>query len=363
MPAIGMHWPDGSEIIGFSTKEGENFAGLSGGHFLICIDEASGFSESIFDTVWGNMAGGAHLLLTGNPTQPAGTFFDSHHQSKEQWVTYQVSAYDIAAESEGVPGLATLEWCEARLKQWGPDDPRYAVRVLGKWPDTSTQSVVPYYLVMAAQARWQEAPAEGLLRIGVDPARFGDDLSVVSVRRGQKLIKQVTFGGLDGHQLGGRVAKISAEYHVKGEHLPKIIVDEVGVGASCVDWLNHNTAHSIYPHSGASKAMLEDKYVNARTEGWFMFSDWLKNGGAIPECPSLEADLLAPMYTFDVSKDRYKLERKDEIKKRLGRSPDRGDSAVMSTYEPVGSLVKKPNIGPQGGFGRPGLRFGNQRGF
>lgn len=365
MPHIGMHWADDSEIIGLTAKDPEGFAGYSGANFLICVDEASGFPEPIFDAVFGNLAGGAHLCLTGNPTQPAGTHFDSHHRNREEWVRFQISSLDVVKEHGGsIPGLATKEWCDKRLKQWGPNDPRYMVRVLGKWPDYSENSVIPLHLVTRARERWADTQDDfSQVIVGCDPARFGDDESVITIRLGDRMHHQKVVRGQDGHQLGREIKQLANDYHKKGQQPPKAIVDVVGIGSSCYDWLNYNTDFQLVAHSGAERAGDEESYVNTRTEAWFMLREWLKKDGAIPDDDDLEADLLAPQYSFD-NKNRYVLESKKDIKKRLGRSPDRGDSAALSVFVPMLPIVG--GLSPTHHQPTPSqgnYRLGPQRGF
>jgi hypothetical protein len=367
LPHIGMHWPDHSEIIGFTAKEPEGFQGMSGGNFLICVDEASGFPEDIFAAVFGNMAGGAHLLLTGNPTQPAGTFYDSHHRADDEWVRFQVSTLDLARKYRGsIKGIADPAWCKRMVKQWGVDDPRYKVRLEGKWPDFSEASVIPLYLVEQAQARWidMETPDERVV-VSCDPARFGDDSSIITIRKGKKLLSQRLFKGLDGIKLGREIQAEADKHHRKGLSQPKCIIDVVGIGSSVYDWVSYNTGFEMIPHSGAEQAAEMDKYVNTRTEAWFQFREWLKEGGAIPSDPDLESDLLAPMYDFD-QKNRLRLEPKKDIKKRIGRSPDRGDSAVLSTFVPSLPLVfssRDNSVSYNSSPSPTAYRMGAQRGY
>lgn len=61
---------------------------------------------------------------------------------------------------------------------------------------------------------------------------------------------------------------------------------------------------------------------------------WLENGSVLPNINGLQADLSAPTYSFDAS-NRMKLERKDEIRKRLGASTDLGDALALTFAMPV----------------------------
>jgi len=102
------------------------------------------------------------------------------------------------------------------------------------------------------------------------------------------------------------------------------------------------------PFNGAQKSTVIGKdgirFINRRAEAWWKFREELnpdQEGGspiALPDDPELLADLAAP--TFEVQANGIKLESKDDIKKRLGRSPDKGDAVVMC-LAPGNAAVKR----------------------
>ena len=63
---------------------------------------------------------------------------------------------------------------------------------------------------------------------------------------------------------------------------------------------------------------------------WDRMKDWLNNGPVkIEDIDSLHSDIQAPEYSFD-SSSRLLLEKKESIKKRLGKSPDLGDALALT---------------------------------
>ena len=62
-------------------------------------------------------------------------------------------------------------------------------------------------------------------------------------------------------------------------------------------------------------------------------ADWVKSGGALPNVPELVAELTTPTYTFVGGK--IMLEDKDQVKKRLGRSPDLADALALTFAYPI----------------------------
>jgi phage terminase large subunit len=234
-PSTGYRLADGRAVFGFSTKEPERMAGISGSNLLFIVDEASGVPEQIFEAIEGNRAGGARLLMFSNPTRTSGYFFDAFHTKAEFFERIAVSSRstpNVVERRRVIPGLATFEWIEEKIHEWGESSPIFQVRVEGNFPSQSPDSVIPFGLLQAAIERYDETTASGLLHIGVDPARFGDDESTVCPRRGKLVFPIEAFQGLDGVQLGGKVLEVVRKRRLSEHERPRVKVDTIGVGAS-----------------------------------------------------------------------------------------------------------------------------------
>ena len=169
--------------------------------------------------------------------------------------------------------------------------------------------------------------------VGVDPARFGDDRSVIIRRQGLRASDIVVFRGLDNMQLAARVAMVMDLWE------PDAVFIDAGGGAGVLDRLRQLDYDPIEVHFGG-KANLEQQFVNRRTEMWWNMKEWIENGGAIPSNPMLRQELSTPTYWFD-AQGRKMLESKDEIKKRLqgGASPDIADALALTFAYPVGKRL------------------------
>jgi hypothetical protein len=344
-PRGGLRWKDGRRIFGRSTNKSERIAGISGAEVLWIIDEASGIDETIFEAIEGNRMGGAKCLMLGNPTQTSGTFFDAFHSKREFWNPIHISSEEspnVIAGKMLVPGLAMREQIEQYARAWGKDSPKYAVRVAGNFPAQASDAVIGLALVEAATNRWQTLDAAGLiderdielgtLDVGVDVARYGDDDSVIFPRRGTIAFMPEVEHGQDTVQIAGKVLQVVKRALVPGEKA-RVRVDVIGVGAGVADILRYSDeakrgAIEVIEVNASEEALASDEYSNVRTESWFHVKEWLKSG-AIPPIPELEGELLAPKYRFD-GKGRQKVEPKDDIKSRLGRSTDRADGLGLS---------------------------------
>ena len=343
VPDAGLVWEDGREILGFSTDEPEKMAGVSGAHVLFIVDEASGVPEEIFEAIEGNRAGGARLVLFSNPTRTSGTFFDAFNSKRQFWKGIRVSSEEAAEVTPPIPGLATRAWVKEKAEEWGRESPIFQVRCCGNFPQQGERAVIALDSIERARDRFdarEGAVLYGVLDVGVDVARFGDDETVVALRRGPRAASLHALPGGDGPDTAGRVLEWIGRECRDGERV-RIKVDVIGVGASVydalvrmapstVDVIAVNVAES--PTSRGPEG--EEQYARLRDQLWFALRDWLRDGGELPSDGKLEAELLAPEYSFD-ARGRYVVESKDETKKKLGRSPDRADALALAVYAPT----------------------------
>ncbi len=163
--------------------------------------------------------------------------------------------------------------------------------------------------------------------IGVDPARFGDDNSVIAIRQGLKAWEPRVYPKRDNMTLAGLVAQCADEVHANA-----IFVDE-GNGGGVIDRLRQLGRDVTGVHFGGKSP--KPRYSNMRTFMWWEMREWLEGGGAIPRNTALMQDMASPLYSFERASDRIILEPKDDIKKRIGRSPDLGDALALTFAYPV----------------------------
>lgn len=345
-PDRGLQFPDGRECIGFATDQPERIAGFSGPAMLFVVDEASGVTEDLYEAIAGNLAGGGRLLITGNPTRTSGTFFDTFNRKSVFWTGLHVSSLETPnASGDGVPipGLATKEWADEMLAEWGEISPLYEVRVKGEFPSQAENAIISLEIVEAATARHRDAPksgdafvALGKLEIGLDPARMGGDESVAIARRGHVALAPNVWRNLDGVQLAAKVIALANDLRQHDE-TPVIRVDVIGIGASVYDQLRLNhTVSTIAVNVGESPSA--PTYARRRDETWFVLRDWLKSGGAIPDDVKLTGELVAPTYSFTAA-GKIQVESKDDMRARLKRSPDRADALALAVYVPARGIL------------------------
>lgn len=166
--------------------------------------------------------------------------------------------------------------------------------------------------------------------LGVDPARFGDDRSVIVRRQGLAMFEPVVLRNVDNMALAARVA---AEIE---RHSPAAVFIDSGAGAGVIDRLRQ-LGHDVVEVPFGGRA-LHEQHKNRRTEMWWEMRSWLLGGGAIPDILALKQELATPTYTYDAA-GRKVLESKEQVKKRLegGGSPDIADALALTFAAPVAS--------------------------
>lgn len=204
--------------------------------------------------------------------------------------------------------------------------------------------VIPPAWVKLAQARWTEKeqtdPPEA---VGVDPARGGGDVMAIARVWGNWFAPLETHPG-ESVPDGPSGAALLMDETLKGV---SIGVDVIGIGSSVYDSLMANGAR-VTPINFAEKALNfvdhtgKLKFRNIRAAAYWALRDALdpEHGMdlAIPPSTQLLGDLCAPR--FKMTTAGIQLESKDDIKERIGRSPDEGDALVMAWWVIIYSRVQ-----------------------
>ena len=339
LPASGLRAKDQRQIIGYTAQKKEDFAGTSGKNILYVFDEASGIPDEIFEAADGNMAAGARIVLFSNPTQSSGEFHAAFNKKSKFYKCITISSEEtpnVIERREVIPGLASYEWIEQKKQEWGEDSPIYQIRIKGNFPDADSCTVVPFHLVNQAAERskdqidYRNKDYQGKISIGVDPARFGEDFTSITFRRNKHVIRIVQENGLDSKEIIKLINSNYIEIKKDRELKPIVCVDSCGgYGSGIIDYLDRKI-FDVKEVNVASKSTRPSEFVRLRDELWFNITEWLKSGKCIlPDNDKLISELTCPLYTFD-PKNRRQVQSKDEIKKKLKRSPDFADSLALS---------------------------------
>jgi phage terminase large subunit len=344
----GLRLADGSRIFGVTGDQPEAIQGIRSPRMMVIVDEASGVPDGIFTALEGNLAGGGVLLETGNPTRATGHFRESCRGERYDVVPLpSTSSPNVLAGDVVVPGLATLEWIEERRQEWGEDSPLFKIHVLGEFVELAEGRLFSEEMIADAERRWETTQATGRLVIGIDPAgESGDgDESAFAARRGKRVLQLTARRGLtpDGHvveALGIARTLLGGGRRSPAER-PLLVVDRDGyVGAKVYAALaayqsQHEHAYELRGVRGGERAKRRPLEIDrVRDEVWLSLVDAFRDGLAIPEDVKLSRELAAIRLERHVS-GRSKITSKDELRRELGRSPDRADAlALCAAIEP-----------------------------
>lgn len=304
-------------------QQADALAGFHNDYLMFVLDEAGGIPDGVMAAAEAGLSTGIEtkLLIAGNPTHLEGPLYRACNQERQLWWVIEITGDpDDPMRSPRV----SIEWARQQIEKYGRDNPWVLVNVFGKFPPQSINSLMGVEEVRAAMNR-QPRPEEynwAQKRLGVDVARFGDDRTVLFPRQGLRAFMPVVMRNARTDMIAARVMMAHAKWK------PEIIfVDDTGHWGHGV--IDNCYAGGIEPiglqyHGPA----IDPRFRNRRCEMWMGLADWVKRGGCLPDIPELVAELATPTYTF--TNGTFLLEDKDQIKARLGRSPDLGDALAQT---------------------------------
>ncbi len=211
--------------IGFTAPEydPDRFQGMHAPHTLVIADESSGISKEVQEGIDGVLSGGhSRRLDIGNPTDPTSYFAGNFRSAGVHKIT--ISAFDtpnfiefgITEEdiADGTwetkltgplphPYLISPEWVASRYHRWHPTSPQYTARVLAQFPEESDRTLIPLRQIEAAVARTLEPVGD--IELGVDPARYGSNESVIYKRQGPVFRLHSAWGKAGAVETQGRI--------------------------------------------------------------------------------------------------------------------------------------------------------------
>ena len=384
----GMQAPDGRQIFGVAASNPVALQGLSG-PILIIADEAPGIRDEHMTALKSSLAAErTRFLMIGNANYGTGTFFDSFHRNAASYVRFEIDAFRIIAYVEAgvIPASAAFAsrvWVEEVLAecQGDEDHPEYRLRVLAKFPRVDDKNLIARGMVEASGVRWLErksawkdrpegefARNEGPLEIGVDVAGEGpdaDDIAIAAVR-GLVCLEIFIVNGLDRFGIADEVARIADKYRDhRDREAVRIKVDAAGIGHDTYREIErtkarHDRVFAVRP--GDPPPRRDDEYLFIRDEIWFTVRAWVRSGGDMPNDPLLHEELFTVTYGSPYAPrhaHKRTIERKDVMRKRLKRSPDRADALGLAVWDPDGlhertwGVVKAPEGRPAPAAPRP----------
>ena len=202
-----------------------------------------------------------------------------------------------------------------------------------------TNAFIPGDAVIKAMRKGPaDVEAHGPVIWGLDVARFGDDMSVLTMRRGRVVQPQKTWRKVDTQFLAQAVWEIAKAAVPK---VDQIAVDDIGVGGGVTDRLKELARGSGTAIEGVNSAnrVSDGRNYNLRMKMWDEMKEWLEDEPvSLPNASVLKAEMTALRYSF--RNGVRLLESKDEAKKRGVKSPDHADSLALTFARPMISAYK-----------------------
>jgi hypothetical protein len=294
-----------------------NFAGV-----MLVFDEASGIDDGIWSVASGFFTENTpnrFWLAFSNPRRNSGYFYECFNSKREFWRTKTVDARSVEGTDKAV--------YQQIIDEYGPDSSAAHVEVYGEFPNASDDQFIGTLLVDEAMARAPSKDPSAPIVVGVDPARFGADATVIAIRQGRDILAIRRFRGDDTMEVVGRVIDVITEFSPQ-----LVVIDEGGLGAGVVDRLKEQR-YKIRGVNFGNKSIKPLMYGNKRAEMWGAMKEWLKTA-SIPKDRFLRSDLTGPMMKPD-SKGTIFLESKKDMKSRGLASPDAADAIAITFAFPV----------------------------
>jgi phage terminase large subunit len=168
------------------------------------------------------------------------------------------------------------------------------------------------------------------LVIGLDIARFGDDATVFCFRKGRWCFKFEEYAKKDTVEIANIATNL-----IRERKPARLFLDDGGVGGGVYDILkDRGFGEIVRGVNFGARSIDDERYANRRAEMWDAVREWLTGKVQLPKDDKLLDDLCSVNKKYD-QKGRLQLESKDDVKKRLGRSPDKADALALTFAEPV----------------------------
>lgn len=339
------------ELVGIGRKPSEHsegsFQGIHARYVLVILDEAQGVPDVLWqatESIASNSK--ARILAIGNPDVTSGPYVDACKSSL--WNEVHIGFDSTpAATGEEVPeevadGLISAEWANDRRIAWGEDSALYQSKVLGEIP---RGDIDPWRIISeedAAKCRYIDEAYEDdpeSVRIGGIDVGGGGDRTVLVERVGSAVKRIESFSDRDPMATVGKLVHLIEEWN-----LEKVRVDVIGVG-----WGVSGRLREVLKERGskckvqgvnfASRSTQPKRFANIRAEAYWNGRELSRNKAW--SLASLDNDAIAeltvPRYKIADSSGKILIEAKDDIRERLGRSPDIADALLLAFYDGTGN--------------------------
>lgn len=335
LPAVECRWENGEAwAVGIKPDDTnpEGFQGIHGRRVLVVLDEANGISADLFTATLGLVVNEqSRVLAIGNPHEPAGPFYDMC-RSRTAHVIH-ISVFDTPNfTGEPVSEKAQAElvspfWLDQRRAEGLEDTPWWKAKVLGQFPESASDQLIP--LALVERARGLAHTPDSREAAGLDVARFGNDDSALVEGSGNGPEAVTVVHGHDTMAVAGLGARFLRDRR------GTLAVDVIGVGSGVVDRLREQRLPgTILDVNAGAGATDPDRMINVRAELWWNVREmFYRNEISLARLDEatysrLRSELTGPTYRL-TSSGKVQIEAKEEMKARGLPSPDLADAFCL----------------------------------
>ena len=345
-------------IQGVTATRSENAAGYHRDGMTVIAEEASGIPRLLMENFFGTLTNNDPLFLQiGNPNTRDCYFFDTFEGPfANKWVKFTFNCEDTA---EWHPEILKKRRNLDLLEMYGRESDVYRIRVLGEFPTTDPNTVIPFHLIeMAMETRYKVQALRQInpvqrkrsRQFGIDFARYGGDENTAFRRSGNAIVDQWWKSRCE------PIEAIHASWAMQSQADWRdddciYVMDATGIGQGVIHNFYDNSKNVVEFHNGG-KAWNTKDYENKITEAWFGLANKMKKKGSGDEFSGnvylMQDRLLLSQLTnrqyYVTKKGKLIVESKDEYEKRGHDSPDRADGVIYCQYDNVaasGSVLTK----------------------
>jgi len=316
--------------------------GFHAEHMLIILEETPGVPQPIINAFQNTCTSPHNLILAfGNPDHQLDNL---HKFCIQEHVTHiRISAYDhpnvVLDDPMVIPGAASLAGIRRIRSKYGEENPLTLSRTRGISPKQAVDALIKVeWCSNAVNKAKQYCNEKGIVDLGLISGEIGLGVDVANSEFGDKAAlcygkgilcyKVEDFQCPNSNQLGHQIFLLMKEQNIKSSNLG---IDGVGIGAGTINTLKeYGITDEGVNLQGAAQSIdtgKEENFNNLRSQMWWQAREDLRLGEiAIVDDVDLIADLTTPK--FEIKNGKIFVESKEDIKKRLGRSPNKGDSFV-----------------------------------
>ncbi|CAN5872375.1 hypothetical protein BH11GEM2_BH11GEM2_06730 [soil metagenome] len=330
---------DDTGILAFTSDRADRLVGFHHPRLLVVLSEGQGIDETAYEAAQACCTSPENrLFVYGNPTAASGPFYRA--ANNPSWSVLRIPATEhpnvISGRTE-IPGAVSREWVEQMRSDYGETGSIYRSRVLAEFPEDSIEGLIQREWIRDAFDRHESQPIPmqpDPVVLSLDVARYGADASCLADVRRKRVESLTTWRGLSITASADRAVWI-AEHHSTKVSRPRIIVDDVGLGAGVTDVIRQK-GWLVTAFNGAGKPPDSAHHLNLRAAAHWRLRELLERGeAALPRDAELEEELLALEWQLSPS-GLIQILSKDLIRRTLGRSPDKADAVVMGLWESAG---------------------------